>query len=180
MRVGLRIGRVGEAVLLCLLAYLEGGASPLVVRQKVVLQALVRRLGNLDRSNARRAIERLKSNGLVIATRRSLKLSAAGKKHALRRCLGIEVISVAKKWDGRWRLVAFDVPEARRLERDILRNALSAIGFAPIQKSVWAHPCASERQVAKTVARLGADRYVSYILADRINDDRALRKRFGI
>jgi phenylacetic acid degradation operon negative regulatory protein len=42
-----------------------------------------------------------------------------------------------KKWDGRWRLVIFDISEKHRVVRDTLRKTLKLSGFLPIQKSVW-------------------------------------------
>jgi len=43
-------------------------------------------------------------------------------------------------WDGRWRLVAFDVPEARRSARNQLRRYLRNRGFGCLQGSVWITP----------------------------------------
>lgn len=42
-----------------------------------------------------------------------------------------------KKWDGKWRLVAFDIPEKYRKTRDMLRLYLYAMGFKSLQKSVF-------------------------------------------
>ena len=42
-----------------------------------------------------------------------------------------------EKWDGFWRVVIFDIPEKRRVARDILRNQLKNWGFSPWQQSVW-------------------------------------------
>lgn len=40
-------------------------------------------------------------------------------------------------WDGKWRLVMFDIPEKRRIARDLLRSKLKQWGFTHLQKSVW-------------------------------------------
>ncbi len=45
-----------------------------------------------------------------------------------------------RRWDGRWRLVLFDVPEARRGTRNKLRLYLQDRGFGYLQKSVWITP----------------------------------------
>jgi DNA-binding transcriptional regulator PaaX len=34
-----------------------------------------------------------------------------------------------KKWDGKWRVLIFDIPETRRFDRDNIRRALISIGF---------------------------------------------------
>jgi phenylacetic acid degradation operon negative regulatory protein len=45
-------------------------------------------------------------------------------------------------WDGRWRLVAFAIPEARRSARDALRDHLGRLGGAAIHNGLYvsAHP----------------------------------------
>jgi len=45
-----------------------------------------------------------------------------------------------RRWDGRWRLVLFDVPESRRSTRDKLRKYLHRHGFGFLQNSVWVTP----------------------------------------
>jgi phenylacetic acid degradation operon negative regulatory protein len=42
-----------------------------------------------------------------------------------------------KEWDGKYRLVFFDIPEKNRAVRDLLRSKLKELGFVGWQKSVW-------------------------------------------
>ncbi len=42
-----------------------------------------------------------------------------------------------KEWDGKYRLVFFDIPEKNRAIRDLLRSRLKELGFVGWQKSVW-------------------------------------------
>lgn len=46
----------------------------------------------------------------------------------------------ARRWDGRWRLVIFDVPTARNGHRQRLRRYLRERGFGFLQRSVWITP----------------------------------------
>jgi phenylacetic acid degradation operon negative regulatory protein len=46
----------------------------------------------------------------------------------------------ARKWDGRWRLVVFDVPRQHSTRRDRLRRYLRARAFGCLQGSVWIAP----------------------------------------
>lgn len=54
-----------------------------------------------------------------------------------------------RRWDGSWRLILFDVPEARRPARHALRTYLRERGFGCLQKSVWItpDPWTQEREV---------------------------------
>ncbi len=62
-----------------------------------------------------------------------LRLTAAGQD-----CLYLSKADEEIEWDGKWRIVVFDIPESKRLVRDILRSRLKMWGFKPWQKSVWA------------------------------------------
>ncbi|HKW30661.1 MAG TPA: hypothetical protein VJT54_15100 [Verrucomicrobiae bacterium] len=55
----------------------------------------------------------------------------------------------AREWDGRWRLVLFDVPTAQNSYRVRLRRYLRERGFGYLQKSAWITPDSleDERQI---------------------------------
>ncbi|MDP4000885.1 MAG: hypothetical protein Q8P83_01475 [bacterium] len=73
-------------------------------------------------------------------------LTKAGKEKLLRYKLDDLKIKPHEKWDGKFRLVIFDIPEKYRYARQIFSAKLREIGFAPWQKSAWIcpHPCQDE------------------------------------
>ena len=79
--------------------------------------------------------EKENENGSV-----TLVLSDAGKKKVL--TYDIDTLSIQKleKWDGKWRMVLFDIPNSKKKEREILRATLKRIGFAKYQESVFVLP----------------------------------------
>jgi phenylacetic acid degradation operon negative regulatory protein len=40
-------------------------------------------------------------------------------------------------WDGKWRLIIYDIPEKKRTQREFLRSLLQLLGFGKIQYSCW-------------------------------------------
>ncbi len=61
--------------------------------------------------------------------------------------LGLLVIhsiqeSAIKKWDKKWRIVSFDIPESRKKVREYVRRKLSEYGYLRIQDSIWMYPYA--------------------------------------
>lgn len=52
----------------------------------------------------------------------------------------LEAEIVDREWDGRWTLLAFSVPEARRADRHALRTRLGWAGFAPLRSGLWVSP----------------------------------------
>ncbi|MEY2566098.1 MAG: phenylacetic acid degradation operon negative regulatory protein [Actinomycetota bacterium] len=63
--------------------------------------------------------------------------------------------AAGRGWDGRWHLVAFAIPEARRAGRDALRDHLIAIGGAAVQGGLYVSPHAWEKDVRAVAERLG-------------------------
>lgn len=175
MRRRINLGRVGAAAVAALAAV--GSIGQVHVRNVAALRRLRRDLADVDDRLLRRAIARLERAGVV--RRGRLQLSSLGERLAVSRALGIEKVSVPLAWNGRWCVVAFDVPD--RLERRILRNVIRALGFALVQQSVYAHPnpeAASE--AAAQIGRLGAERRIALISGGKIDGDRALRRKFGL
>lgn len=75
---------------------------------------------------------------------RMFRLTAEGRLHALG---GRDPNTRwSRKWDGRWRLVLFDVPITRNSHRKRLRRYLQDRGFGYLQGSVWVSPDPMEEE----------------------------------
>jgi phenylacetic acid degradation operon negative regulatory protein len=72
------------------------------------------------------------------------------------------------RWDGRWRLVAFAVPEARRAARDALRDALGCLGAAPVHNGLFVSARPWEDDVAAAARELGIVEHVTQAATDRL------------
>ncbi|NBD73638.1 hypothetical protein GVX82_01190 [Patescibacteria group bacterium] len=83
-------------------------------------------------------------------------------------------------WDGKWRIVIFDVPESRKKLRDTLRHQLQAAGFRKIQDSVWAYPYRCEDIIALLKFELRLGRSLLYLIADTVEGDEVLRTHFKL
>jgi DNA-binding transcriptional regulator PaaX len=110
--------------------------------------------------------------------RRFFELTVSGRRHLDRR--RTLVIKRPKKWDGKWRIVSFDIAQARRFARTQLRHTLQEIGFERLQDSVWVFPYDCEELITLLKADYGLGKEVLYIIADSIENDRALRGRFKL
>lgn len=85
-----------------------------------------------------------------------------------------------KRWNGKWFLVFFDVPEKERKKRDYLRNFLSTIGFFQYQKSVYIYPyeCRKEITLIKQIVEGG--QYMQYIVAQEIENEAKIKRVFAL
>ena len=86
----------------------------------------------------------------------------------------------AKNWDGKWRIVLFDVPESKRPIRDYLRGVLKRLGFREFQRSMWVWP----HKLPPFLKRLLADpqmrKYIRAITTYDIDYDEDLRRNFRL
>lgn len=85
-----------------------------------------------------------------------------------------------KKWDGRWFLVFFDVPEIQRNKRDYLRKFLKRIGFYQYQQSVYIFPYECEKEVVLIKKIVEGAKYMKYIIAQKIEDEDKIKQYFGL
>jgi CRISPR/Cas system-associated endoribonuclease Cas2 len=85
-----------------------------------------------------------------------------------------------EQWDGKWRVVIFDVWESRRKVRNRLRLLLLEKGFLRLQDSVWVYPYPCEEFVVLLRAELKLGGALVYIIADSIDNERHLKREFGL
>lgn len=121
----------------------------------------------VKKSEFSRIIKRLREQGfieLISENEISSRLTDSGKDRALwtKMKMGDE------KWDGRWRLVIWDVPEKRRLARDLLRYKLKQLGFTQWQKSVWVSKVNCTEVLRKFIKKVGIEDWVMVIESDNV------------
>lgn len=131
------------------------------------------------------AFRRLESRGLVArnAATNRFELTKNGERYTRRLKEKDSLMpqrQQKRKWDGRWRIIVFDIWERRRGVRDQLRRTLVRIGFKRIQNSVWAYPFECEELLALLRLDFRLGRSILYIVAEGIENDAELRAHFGL
>lgn len=114
------------------------------------------------------AIRRLREKGLIEKENQEvgklvIRLTRVGKDFLLIRKDEQEI-----EWDGKWRIVIFDIPENKRLVRDVLRSRLKNWGFAPWQKSVWASKKNVTEPLREVIKELGITEWVIVLESDNV------------
>jgi len=85
-----------------------------------------------------------------------------------------------RRWDKRWRMVAFDLPERRRVTRAKLRAMMADVGFIRLQDSVWVYPHDCEEFVALLKAELKIGKDALYAVVEKIENDKSIRVHFHL
>ena len=89
-------------------------------------------------------------------------------------------IDKSKKWDGKWRIVIFDIPETKKIMRNFFREKLQWLGFKQLQESVWISPYNIADEVEELIEFCDAGNYVHYILVEEIDSRQVLMNLFKI
>ncbi len=138
----------------------------------------------LNASYLKRTIGRLRKEKLVKIIERGgeqiVELTNNGKRRIIK--YSLENLSIEKphSWDGRWRLVLYDVPHQRRQLRDVFRQTLKNLGFYQLQESVWLYPYSCEPQITFLREYYDVGNDVLYLVATRIENDASYCTYFGL
>ena len=110
----------------------------------------------------------------------TVKITKNGMVKALTYELNNMKMILPKKWDHKWRLVIFDIPDKYKKIRDIFRNRLIQLGLYQLQESVYVYPypCFDEIEFLKEL--YGVPFTIKYLLVEKIEDDALLRSRFEL
>ena len=106
-----------------------------------------------------------------------LKLTKKGQLEVL---LAKARLSKRGKWDGKWRMVIFDIPEGAKLQRSQFRDLLKKNDFKKLQASVYVSPYALNREAVEYLRQTGLMAYIRIIKVEEMDDDRALKKKFNL
>ncbi len=122
---------------------------------------------NLSKSALSQALGRLKKSGMIedarVDNKLLFKLTQGGKD------LIPELLGKEYDWDGKWRMVVFDIPESKRIVRNLFRRNLKKWGFKPLQKSVWVSKRDCYQRLNSYIADLGIKPWVVALETDKIS-----------
>ncbi len=85
-----------------------------------------------------------------------------------------------KNWDGKWRLVIYDLPIRFKKARDAFRWKLKNLGFFQFQKSAWVYPYPCEGEILFVADFYGVRKHIEILEVDKILDDRQIKAHFGL
>ncbi len=114
-------------------------------------------------------VHRLKKRGLLIDDKGgNLKVSKEG-------FLLVKESSkpkvIREEWDGKWRLVSFDIPEKIRHHRKWLRYALLNAEFKDFHKSVFTGKYPLPKSVYREIRNRGLEKYIRMMTVGEVSNE---------
>jgi CRISPR-associated endonuclease Cas2 len=102
------------------------------------------------------------------------------KKGQLQTLLMKAVIQKPQKWDGKWRMIIYDIPEDSRKHRYLFRKLLKQNGFYQFQQSVFINPYPLNKEAITYLQQTGLDKYIRIVRVDQLDREEDLKKYFGL
>ncbi|MDO8569723.1 MAG: CRISPR-associated endonuclease Cas2 [bacterium] len=179
-----RRGSTQEKILLLLLSGLTLGLSRSPRGYFKVLKATHKAWKEIDRRYLTSSIKALYQSKLIHQNDNrdgtvTFILSSEGKRTAL--TYNLDGMTVKKhKWDNKWRIVIFDIPEKKKKIREIFRFRLKGLGFLELQHSVFVLPFECHNELEYIIEFYNIRRFVRFIKADHIDNELDLKHRFKL
>ena len=148
-----------EIILWVLVSMLDGRAGAKIL-SAYIGEYLRRRKQDpeyIKMQDLRTVLSRLKRNGLLSHAKNGVWTSTRKSNEIVKEIAKRNAYAEFKKRTGqRDTIIVFDVPEQEREKRDLLRIELLALGFEPLQKSVWIGGSPLPEEFIRAVHELGA------------------------
>lgn len=116
----------------------------------------------------------LKEHGYIIIKPKGrdfkVWLSKLGKRKLKKVALDALSIPKPKSWNGKWWLVAADIPtEDYKWAADLFRQKLKDIKFYPLQRTLWFYPYDPRKEIEFLMNYFGIGRFVTVMEVERMD-----------
>ncbi len=135
-------------------------------------------------SRVRQFVNRMEEQELI---KRSIKnkqkcyvLTDRGRRFVLKYNIDKLQLNKQKRWDGRWRIIIFDIPENKKAARDALRRKFNKLGMLQLQKSVFVYPFDCKKEIDFVSDFFGVANDILYLESRVYEVEGDLRKFFGL
>lgn len=178
-------GPIQKKILLLLMSGVALGLSRSPKRSWKIIGETIRQWRWINKQNLYQSIKSLYRSKLIREEvgkdgKIKLVLTNKGREKALSFRIFDMKIKRPAKWDGKWRMVVFDIPETKKYKREILRMHLKNLYFFEFQKSIFVHPFDCWDEMEYIIEYYQLRKYVRFIVAESIDNELYLKVHFGL
>ncbi len=128
----------------------------------------------------RSSASKLVKKGLLVYQNGRYELTEEGEKKLRLWELQNYQFKHPQKWDKKWRVIIFDIPEKKKKIRHQVRYLFATAGLSRLQDSVWVYPYDCEDLIGLLKTDFGIGKDLLYLIVDEIENDKHLREEFGL
>lgn len=158
---------------------------PLSMSFKLIMEVIEEMEGKkFKRQRVKKVLYNLEKRKLVslkeVSDELLVTFNEKGKRLVLRYKFDELAIKKPRRWDRKWRIVIFDIPEKKKVAREVLRDRLKQLGFYQLQKSVFVHPFECQREIELITRFYEVEPYVYFIRADYVDNEQKIKRKFNL
>ncbi|MDO8183817.1 MAG: hypothetical protein Q7T49_02435 [bacterium] len=174
-----------QKILLLLLAGTALGLTRSYKQQVKIMKLVPRAWRQIERDYLWRVIKEFNEDRLVDWQEDNdgnitVVLTERGKVMANRFNPDKLIIPTPASWDKKWRVVIYDIPQAKKSARDALRYKLYELGFKEWQKSVFIYPYPCRDQIDFVIEFFEVRPYVRQGIMTEITNEAELKLHFHL
>lgn len=139
--------------------------------------------GHFNRRRLKAALKRMEKGGVIqeseVDGELVFRITEKGRFKVFK--YQLEEMSLKRSsWDGKWRLVAYDIPKSKKNQADAFRLLLKKMCFLQLQKSLWLtpYPCKDEIEFLKELYSFKDN--VTVLTISQLEGEAEYREYFGI
>lgn len=136
------------------------------------------------KNKLRRTLDRLRKRKFVRLVEQNnetfIELTEFGRREILH--FDFQKLEIKKplKWDGKWWMVIFDIPNIKKSSRDNLRKKLKELDFYFIQESVCIHPYMCQKEIEFLREYFHIKQFVDLVKIDYFEKEYLVRRYFNL
>ncbi len=184
MREKYYLSSVKKKIILLLSAGVVLSANKSLGKQWRIIGEVAKEWREINRMSLKRSLDSMYNSRLVSLKPKGdgfeIILSEQGKKISKRLDLENLQIPKQKNWDGKWRIVMFDIPEKIKKVREAVRFHFKSIGLVEYQKSVFIYPYPCEKEIKFIAEFYKVFPSIKFIVASATSDERKFLKEFDL
>ena len=174
-----------KKILLLLFTGLALGFSRSPKNYFKILESVAKEWKEIDRKRLTQAVREFYAERVVDYKEKEdgkveIILTKNGRKKALKFQFDEMKIKKPDEWDGKWRVVIFDIPEKKKRAREALRDKLKELGFKELQKSVFIFPFECEDEIDFIVEVFEIRNCVRFLRVDSFTNDEQFKLKFRL
>jgi len=116
---------------------------------------------------------------------KKFKVKLTNKGQSRTKEISFEFLRIKKpaKWDGKWRVLIFDIPTDPKIfnqARNALRAKIKELGFYQMQKSVWVYPYECEDEILFVAEIFQVQKYIEIMTVEKLLHEEKIKKIFHL
>ncbi len=132
----------------------------------------------INTETLRTNFHRLKKEGLIIENPKKKVFAITEKGEKIMSYIEDRYSALNKPWDGKLRIVAFDIPESKKAWRKWLREELDLFQFRLLQKSIYIGKNPLPSSLYKEIEQNNLNKYIFVLTVGEIDKEKEVMNLF--